>query len=86
MALLVAFWVVEHRVAQPIVEFPLFRNGPYFGASAAAFALVGAYWSLMFFQPQYLQDALGYSATATGLLILPVTVADGRRSPRSPEG
>jgi Na+/melibiose symporter-like transporter len=73
VALLAAFWVVEHRVAQPIVEFQLFRNGPYFGASAAAFALVGAYWSLMFFQPQYLQGALGYSATTTGLLILPVT-------------
>jgi MFS family permease len=73
VVLLAAFWVVEHRVAQPIVEFPLFRNGPYFGASAAAFALVGAYWSLMYFQPQYLQGALGYSATKTGLLILPVT-------------
>ena len=74
VALLCAFWVVEHRVSQPIVEFPLFRNGPYFGASAAAFALVGAYWSVMFFQPTYLQDSLEYSATATGLLILPVTV------------
>jgi len=74
VALLCAFWVVEHRVSQPIVEFPLFRNGPYFGASAAAFALVGAYWSVMFFQPTYLQDSLAYSATATGLLILPVTV------------
>jgi EmrB/QacA subfamily drug resistance transporter len=73
LALLVAFWVVERRVAQPIVEFALFRNGPYFGASAAAFALVGAYWGLIFFQPQYLEGALGYSATATGLLILPVT-------------
>ncbi len=73
LALLVAFWLVEHRVTQPIVEFSLFRNRPYFGASAAAFALVGAYWSLIFFQPQYLQDALGYSATTTGLLVLPVT-------------
>jgi EmrB/QacA subfamily drug resistance transporter len=72
-ALMAAFWAVEHRVAQPIVDFALFRNGPYFGASAAAFALVGAYWSLIFFQPQYLQGALGHSATATGLLILPVT-------------
>jgi EmrB/QacA subfamily drug resistance transporter len=71
--LMLAFWAVEHRVEQPIVDFPLFRNGPYFGASAAAFALVGAYWSLIFFQPQYLQTALGHSATATGLLILPVT-------------
>ncbi len=74
VVLLGVFWVVEHRVAGPIVEFQLFRNGPYFGASAAAFALVGAYWSLMFFQPTYLQDSLGYSATTTGLLILPVTV------------
>jgi len=69
-----AFWLIEHRVAQPIVEFPLFRNRPYFGASAAAFCLVGSYWSLIFFQPQYLQIGLGHSATVTGLLILPVTV------------
>jgi EmrB/QacA subfamily drug resistance transporter len=73
-ALMGAFWLIEHRVGQPIVEFPLFRNGPYFGASAAAFCLVGSYWSLIFFQPQYLQTGLGHSATATGLLILPVTV------------
>jgi EmrB/QacA subfamily drug resistance transporter len=72
--LIAAFWVVEHRVRQPIVEFELFRNGPYFGATAAAFGLVGAYWSLMFLQPQYLQTSLGYSATTAGILILPVTV------------
>jgi MFS family permease len=72
--LMMAFWVVEHRVRQPIVDFELFRNRPYFGATAAAFGLVGAYWSLMFLQPQYLQDTLGYSATRAGILILPVTV------------
>jgi EmrB/QacA subfamily drug resistance transporter len=72
--LMVAFWIVEHRVRQPIVDFELFRNGPYFGATAAAFGLVGAYWSLMFIQPQYLETVLGYSATKAGILILPVTV------------
>jgi EmrB/QacA subfamily drug resistance transporter len=71
---LVAFWRIEHRSREPIVEFSLFRNGPYFGASAAAFALVGAYWSVMFFQPQYLQDVRGHSAVESGLMILPVTV------------
>jgi EmrB/QacA subfamily drug resistance transporter len=69
---LTGFWFVEHRVANPIVEFPLFRNKPYFGASAAAFALVGSYWVVVFFQPQYLQDILGYSASEAGFLILPV--------------
>jgi len=73
LAALGLFVLVERRARNPIVELDLFRNGPYFGASAAAFAVVGAYWSLMFFQPQYLQDALGHSAILSGLLILPVT-------------
>lgn len=71
---LVAFWRVERRERAPIVDFALFRNGPYFGASAAAFALVGSYWAVMFFQPQYLQDVRGHSAILSGLMILPVTV------------
>lgn len=74
LASLFAFWRIEHRSAEPIVDFSLFRNGPYFGASAAAFALVGSYWSVMFFQPQYLQDVRGHSAVLSGLMILPVTV------------
>jgi EmrB/QacA subfamily drug resistance transporter len=70
---LFAFWRIEHRSREPIVDFALFRNGPYFGASAAAFALVGAYWAVMFFQPQYLQDVRGHSAVLSGLMILPIT-------------
>lgn len=74
LAALALFWRLEHRAAEPIVDFDLFRNRPYFGASAAAFALVGCYWAVMFFQPQYLQDVRGHSPIAAGLLILPVTV------------
>lgn len=70
---LAAFAWIERRVREPIVEFDLFRNGPFFGASAAAFAVVGSYWAVMFFQPQYLQDARGHSAILSGLMILPVT-------------
>jgi EmrB/QacA subfamily drug resistance transporter len=71
---LLGFWRIERRVSEPIVEFELFRNGPYFGASAAAFAVVGSYWAVMFFQPQYLQDVRGHSAIESGALILPITV------------
>ena len=74
MAALCAFWRIEQRVREPIVDFSLFRNGPYFGASAAAFALVGAYWAVMFFQPQYLQDVRGHSA----VLERPADPADHR--------
>jgi EmrB/QacA subfamily drug resistance transporter len=71
--LLATFWAVEHRVPSPIVDFSLFRNGPYLGASAAAFALVGAYWAVIFFQPQYLQKILDHGPVAAGVLVLPVT-------------
>lgn len=74
LAALAAFWRIEHRVREPIVDFELFRNRPYFGASAAAFCLVGGYWALMFFQPQYLQDVRGHSPIVSGLMILPITV------------
>jgi len=74
LASLYAFWRVEHRVEEPIVDFSLFRNGPYLGASAAAFALVGAYWSVMFFQPQYLQEVRDHSAVVAGLIVMPITV------------
>jgi EmrB/QacA subfamily drug resistance transporter len=74
IGLLLGFWRIERRVAEPIVDFSLFRNGPYFGASAAAFALVGSYWAVMFFQPQYLQEVRGHSPIASGVLILPITV------------
>jgi EmrB/QacA subfamily drug resistance transporter len=73
VALLAAFWVIEHRVESPIVDFSLFRNGPYLGASAAAFALVGAYWAVIFFQPQYLQKILDHGPVAAGVLVLPIT-------------
>src|SRR3954451_6292791 len=73
IALLVAFWFVEHRARQPIVEFALFRNGPYFGATAAGFSLVGCYWAVMFLQPQYLQIVLHDSTLTAGVLILPIT-------------
>jgi EmrB/QacA subfamily drug resistance transporter len=73
VAMLIAFWFVEHHVRSPIVEFDLFANGPYFGASAAGFSLVGCYWGVMFLQPQYLQIDLGYSALEAGVRILPVT-------------
>ena len=83
IALLVCFWALEHRIRFPLVDFSLFRNRPYLGASAAAFGVVGAYWSVMFFQPQYLQNGLGYSAVAAGALVLPVTAPMAAFSPFS---
>ncbi len=80
---LFAFWIVEHDREFPLVDFSLFRNGPYFGASAAAFALVGAYWTVMYFQPQFLQRELDYSVIVAGALVLPITAPMAALSPFS---
>jgi EmrB/QacA subfamily drug resistance transporter len=72
--LLAIFWRVEHQVADPLVDFSLFHNRPYFGASVAALTLVGAYWTIMYFEPQFLEGTLGYSPIKAGALILPITL------------
>jgi EmrB/QacA subfamily drug resistance transporter len=81
LALLAAFVAVERRARRPLVELGLFRNGPYLGATAAAFALVGSYWTVMFLLPQYLDLALRFSTGRVGLLMLPVTVPMAVLSP-----
>lgn len=83
VAALVAFVTVEARVRQPVVDFALFRNRPYLGASAAAFCLVGAWWAVIFYLPQYLQEALGRSPVASGVLVLPITAPMAMISPLS---
>jgi EmrB/QacA subfamily drug resistance transporter len=83
-ACLVAFVRIEPRVRQPIVELPLFRNRPYLGATVASFTLVGAYWAVIFYLPQYLQSVLGYSPVASGVLVLPITVPMVFLSPLAP--
>ena len=67
------FAIVDEHVRQPMVEFGLFRNRPYLGATAAAFCLVGGWWSVIFYMPQYLQEVLGYSPVMSGIMVLPIT-------------
>lgn len=84
IVLLAAFAAIEPRVRTPIVEFALFRNGPYLGATAAGFSLVGAWWGVIFFMPQYLQGTLGYSPSEAGALIVPITAPMAVISPLAP--
>jgi EmrB/QacA subfamily drug resistance transporter len=68
----VAFIVVELRVAEPIVPLSLFRipvftRGSLIGLFAQA-SLLGA----LAFLPLYFQAVSGVSATASGLLLLPI--------------
>lgn len=73
LAAVLAFAAVEPRVRQPVVDVRLFGNRPYLGASAAAFCLVGTWWAMIFYVPQYLEGTLGHGAVLAGVLVLPIT-------------
>src|SRR3954470_8413218 len=73
--LLVAFTVIERRVAQPMLPLELFRRPAFTGVQLAAFAVSGSMFALFLYLTLYLQNFLGYSPIDAGLRYLPITVA-----------
>jgi EmrB/QacA subfamily drug resistance transporter len=73
-ALLVAFVVVETRVAEPMLDLSLFRKPAFTGASTTAFVLSAAMFSMFLYITLYIQNILGYSPLEAGLRFLPITV------------
>jgi MFS family permease len=68
--LLVAFVVVEKRLAVPLVDLGLFRVPGFVGASVGALVTGAAVVGLMSFLPTVLQRALGESLLSVTLLVL----------------
>jgi EmrB/QacA subfamily drug resistance transporter len=65
--LLLAFVLVERRVARPMFDLSLFRLPTFSGGSVAAFGLSASIFSVLLYLVLYLQDVLGYSALQTGV-------------------
>lgn len=71
---LVAFALVETRVANPMVDFKFFRSRSFAGANVVAFIVSFAMLATFFFFALYLQNVRGYSPLQTGVRFLPTTV------------
>jgi MFS family permease len=71
---LVAFAVVEARVANPMVDFRFFRSRSFAGANIVAFIVSFAMLATFFFFALYLQNVRGYSPLQAGVRFLPMTV------------
>jgi EmrB/QacA subfamily drug resistance transporter len=89
--LLVAFVIVERRIAHPMFDLNLFRLPTFSGASVAAFGLSASIFAMLLYLVLYLQDILGYSPLGTGLRlmvisagILATSTIAGRLSSRMP--
>jgi EmrB/QacA subfamily drug resistance transporter len=69
---LIGFVYAEGRVAEPILPPRLFRNRNFTVAQILSFLVGAAMFGGINFLPQYMQNVRGASATASGLLLLPL--------------
>jgi len=73
-ALLVAFILTELRLDEPMLDVRLFRRAGFTGAQIAAVGISASMFALFLYLTLYLQDILGFSAFATGVRLLPITL------------
>jgi EmrB/QacA subfamily drug resistance transporter len=83
--LLVAFWFVEQRVAQPLVSLHVLRRGTVRWGNLAGLLAFATETSVVFLLTLYLQKVLGYSPLGAGLAFAVLgagTVIGGIAGPR----
>ncbi|NUP01875.1 MAG: MFS transporter [Nonomuraea sp.] len=75
LALLVVFVLVERRAASPVMPMHLFGDRTYTLVNVTSFFTAFCMYAGVVFLPRYFQEALGVSATESGLRIYPMTLA-----------
>ena len=71
---LTAFFVIEHHVRAPMLDFTYFRSRSFLGANLVAFIVSFAMLAMFFFLALYMQNVRGYSPLQAGIRFLPSTV------------
>lgn len=69
------FVLVERRAAEPIIPFELFRNSIFAVSTAITFVSGAAMFSGSVYIPLFMQGVLGFSATNSGLIMMPMTLS-----------
>jgi EmrB/QacA subfamily drug resistance transporter len=72
--LLGAFFFVEPRLKEPLIDFGLFRRRGYGAACAVAFLCNVGLAAQLFFTPLFLQGALDVSALAAGVVLMAASI------------
>jgi EmrB/QacA subfamily drug resistance transporter len=75
VVLLLVFLVVERRAPMPMMPLALFRIRTFSVANVVTFVVYAALGSASFLVVVTLQEAMGYSAFASGAALLPVTAS-----------
>jgi EmrB/QacA subfamily drug resistance transporter len=83
LVLLAGFVLVERRARDPLLPLELFRSRQFTGTNLVTLLVYAALGGFFFLFVLMLQDALGYSALASGAALLPVNLLMLLVSPRA---
>ncbi len=72
---LIAFVIRELTAKAPVVNLRLFKDATFTSATLIAFLMFGMLMGSMFLLPVFTQESLGYTATLSGIVLLPRTLA-----------
>jgi hypothetical protein len=72
---LAAFIAVERRAVEPVLPLRLFRSPVFTLSNIASFMVSVMMFGAMIYLPVYAQGVLGVSATNSGLILMPMSVA-----------
>jgi EmrB/QacA subfamily drug resistance transporter len=71
LVLFVAFWYVEIHQERPMVDFGLFRHRTFVGSIAAMMGYGASAQVMVFYLPQFLQNAYRFTPAKAGLGMIP---------------
>jgi EmrB/QacA subfamily drug resistance transporter len=69
------FWVIERKHSEPIVDFKFFKIPAFVNTLGNNFIIFMGMMGSMFLIPVFAQTFLGYNATQTGYLFIPMAAA-----------
>jgi DHA2 family multidrug resistance protein len=78
---LVAFVIRELTATAPVVNLRLFKDPTFASATAVSFVMFGMLMGSMFLLPVFAQESLHYTATLSGIVLMPRTLAMMLMSP-----
>ncbi|MDI6778208.1 MAG: DHA2 family efflux MFS transporter permease subunit [Patescibacteria group bacterium] len=70
----IIFYFVEKRAKNPLIDLNFFKNPVFVSALSVTFISFGGFMGAMFLIPIFAQTFLGYGATETGYLFLPLAL------------
>ncbi|HEX6109863.1 MAG TPA: MDR family MFS transporter [Ktedonobacteraceae bacterium] len=72
VAMLVSFFLIEMRAAEPIISPQLFKNSIFTTSTIAMFLVSAGLFGAILYLPLFVQGVLGESATNSGIVLTPL--------------